>query len=180
MGDLLNDTNSASAIGTLFRPVRPGDANGDGQVDINDLTIVLSNFGKTGMAWGQGEFTGQRHGGHQRPDDRAEQLRHVAPPGRRDGARTRHAALAGGRRRGSAGVCAEEAHNLLTGRKKGTGTICAKHPRGPFRQMVPVPLSSIRHNRRDDHSGDVAVAGSPRPPRGVTIRARRWHPIIDW
>ena len=27
----------------------PGDANGDGQVDINDLTIVLSNFGKTGV-----------------------------------------------------------------------------------------------------------------------------------
>ena len=39
---------------TLF----PGDANGDGTVDINDLTIVLSNFGKTGMAWSQGEFTG--------------------------------------------------------------------------------------------------------------------------
>jgi len=25
----------------------PGDANGDGKVDINDLTIVLSNFGMT-------------------------------------------------------------------------------------------------------------------------------------
>ena len=37
---------------------RPGDANGDGQVDINDLTIVLSNFGQTGATWSQGEFTG--------------------------------------------------------------------------------------------------------------------------
>ena len=36
----------------------PGDANGDGTVDINDLTIVLSNFGRTGMTWSQGEFTG--------------------------------------------------------------------------------------------------------------------------
>ena len=54
----------------------PGDANGDGKVDINDLTIVLTNYDKTGMAWSQGEFTGGRHGGHQRPDDRAGQLRH--------------------------------------------------------------------------------------------------------
>ena len=27
-------------------------------MDINDLTIVLSNFGQTGMTWSQGEFTG--------------------------------------------------------------------------------------------------------------------------
>jgi formylglycine-generating enzyme required for sulfatase activity len=36
----------------------PGDANGDGRVDINDLTIVLTNYNKTGMAWSQGDFTG--------------------------------------------------------------------------------------------------------------------------
>ena len=36
----------------------PGDANGDGRVDINDLTIVLSNFGQTGMAWSQGCMDG--------------------------------------------------------------------------------------------------------------------------
>ena len=36
----------------------PGDANGDGKVDINDLTIVLAHYGQTGMAWAQGEFTG--------------------------------------------------------------------------------------------------------------------------
>jgi hypothetical protein len=35
-----------------------GDANGDGQVDINDLTVVLSNYGQTGAIWSQGEFTG--------------------------------------------------------------------------------------------------------------------------
>ena len=35
----------------------PGDANLDGRVDVNDLTIVLSNFGRaTGMTWGGGDF----------------------------------------------------------------------------------------------------------------------------
>jgi RHS repeat-associated protein len=36
----------------------PADANGDGTVDINDLTIVLSHYGSSGAAWSQGEFTG--------------------------------------------------------------------------------------------------------------------------
>ena len=41
------------------RTAPPGDANGDGRVDINDLTIVLTNFGKTtGMSWGTGDFIG--------------------------------------------------------------------------------------------------------------------------
>jgi autotransporter-associated beta strand protein len=34
----------------------PGDANLDGTVDVNDLTVVLTNFGKTGMVWSQGDF----------------------------------------------------------------------------------------------------------------------------
>ena len=36
----------------------PGDANFDGKVDINDLTIVLAHYGQTGMSWRQGEFAG--------------------------------------------------------------------------------------------------------------------------
>ena len=38
----------------------PGDANLDGKVDINDLTTVLSNFGRTGLAnaWTSGDFNG--------------------------------------------------------------------------------------------------------------------------
>jgi hypothetical protein len=36
----------------------PGDANGDGRVDINDLTIVLANYNKAGLGWANGEFTG--------------------------------------------------------------------------------------------------------------------------
>jgi hypothetical protein len=34
-----------------------GDANWDGKVDINDLTIVLAHYGQSG-GWAQGEFTG--------------------------------------------------------------------------------------------------------------------------
>ena len=40
----------------------PGDANGDGKVDINDLTIVLSDFGQTGCAWSQGCMDGDPTG----------------------------------------------------------------------------------------------------------------------
>ena len=43
-------------------PDHPGDANGDGKVDINDLTVVLSNFGRTGCAWSQGSMDGDSTG----------------------------------------------------------------------------------------------------------------------
>jgi hypothetical protein len=38
----------------------PGDANADGKVDINDLTIVLSHYSQTLTpgSWAQGDFTG--------------------------------------------------------------------------------------------------------------------------
>ena len=39
-------------------PTGLGDANLDGRVDINDLTIVLSHYNQTGMTWTEGEFTG--------------------------------------------------------------------------------------------------------------------------
>ena len=42
----------------LLTPTLPGDANLDGKVDINDLTIVLAHYGQTGMTWSTGEFTG--------------------------------------------------------------------------------------------------------------------------
>jgi hypothetical protein len=41
----------------VMKPSLPGDANLDGRVDINDLTIVLTNYGQTGMTWTQGDFT---------------------------------------------------------------------------------------------------------------------------
>ena len=45
-------------MGLLLRPAIPGDANLDGRVDINDLTLVLSNLGQTGASWLTGDFTG--------------------------------------------------------------------------------------------------------------------------
>ena len=49
---------SGSYDAFLLTSVLPGDANLDGQVDVNDLTIVLSNFGQSGMTWSQGDFNG--------------------------------------------------------------------------------------------------------------------------
>ena len=49
---------SAEAVMTSYYRL-PGDANLDGRVDINDLTIVLANYNQTiGMSWSTGDFTG--------------------------------------------------------------------------------------------------------------------------
>ena len=40
----------------------PGDANGDGQVNVNDLTVVLSHFNQTGCTWSQGSMDGDPTG----------------------------------------------------------------------------------------------------------------------
>jgi hypothetical protein len=42
----------------LLTPALPGDANLDHTVDIADLSVVLANYDKTGMAWSQGDFDG--------------------------------------------------------------------------------------------------------------------------
>ena len=52
--DALDHTEQAF----LLRTGLPGDANLDGRVDVNDLTIVLTNFGQTRMTWSQGDFNG--------------------------------------------------------------------------------------------------------------------------
>jgi hypothetical protein len=46
----------------LLRQEFPGDANFDGRVDINDLTIVLANYGRTGKTWSQGRMDGDPTG----------------------------------------------------------------------------------------------------------------------
>ena len=62
--------------GFVLPPILPGDANLDGKVDINDLTIVLTNYNQsTGMTLGHGRLQRRRQGGHQRPDHRTDQLR---------------------------------------------------------------------------------------------------------
>ena len=70
----------------------PGDANYDGKVDINDLTVVLAHYNQSGLGLGPGRVHRQRHGGHQRPDHRAGPLQPERwgagwPSGSRAGAR---------------------------------------------------------------------------------------------
>jgi hypothetical protein len=36
--------------------LKPGDANGDGMVDVGDLGILAANYGGTGKTWAQGDF----------------------------------------------------------------------------------------------------------------------------
>jgi hypothetical protein len=50
-----NGTGVATA-----KALHPGDANGDGAVDILDLNKLLTNFDKSGMTWSQGDFDGNR------------------------------------------------------------------------------------------------------------------------
>jgi hypothetical protein len=47
------DANGGGVVTVL-----PGDAIGDGKVDVNDLTIVLSHFGESGQSWSTGDFIG--------------------------------------------------------------------------------------------------------------------------
>jgi probable HAF family extracellular repeat protein len=52
-------TNTAGAQDAfLLRPANPGDANCDGKVDINDLTIVLAHYNQSSLTWQQGDFNG--------------------------------------------------------------------------------------------------------------------------
>jgi hypothetical protein len=43
-------------------PALVGDVNLDGRVDINDLTVVLNNYGKAGQTWTQGSIDGDSTG----------------------------------------------------------------------------------------------------------------------
>jgi hypothetical protein len=52
------DNHGGGTSGGGVETVLTGDANLDGKVDINDLTIVLAHFGQTGTTWTKGEFTG--------------------------------------------------------------------------------------------------------------------------
>ena len=53
-----HDANGHNVQAFVLQALLPGDANEDGRVDINDLTTVLANYGQSGTAWSQGEFTG--------------------------------------------------------------------------------------------------------------------------
>ena len=53
--------SDGTGLDTASAPI-PGDANGDGRVDVNDLTVVLTNFGQTGRTWFQGCMDGDPTG----------------------------------------------------------------------------------------------------------------------
>jgi probable HAF family extracellular repeat protein len=59
-GDFIagNGTINGKTHGFLLQAATPGDANLDGKVDVNDLTIVLSHFGQNGANWSTGDFVG--------------------------------------------------------------------------------------------------------------------------
>ncbi|MEQ9460892.1 MAG: family 16 glycosylhydrolase [Phycisphaeraceae bacterium] len=44
---------------TPLANIIPGDATGDGQVNLTDLSILASNFGSTEAAWSLGDFSGE-------------------------------------------------------------------------------------------------------------------------
>jgi hypothetical protein len=46
------------SVDIVQAPRFPGDANGDGTVDVADLSVVLTNYNVTGAGWSQGDFTG--------------------------------------------------------------------------------------------------------------------------
>ena len=62
-GQIVGSAADSNGVGHAFvlslPQALPGDANLDGRVDINDLTVVLAHYGQTsGMNWGTGEFNG--------------------------------------------------------------------------------------------------------------------------
>jgi hypothetical protein len=57
----LSQYSLPGGTGDLFRiisTVVPGDANGDGAVDVGDLGILAANYGGSGKSWAQGDFNG--------------------------------------------------------------------------------------------------------------------------
>ena len=57
IGDAVSSSSTASSTVFVAAPL-PGDANLDGTVDIEDLTILLTHFGQSGMPRSEGNFAG--------------------------------------------------------------------------------------------------------------------------
>ena len=54
--DITNMPRLSNSPAVVLQRGLPGDANYDGKVDINDLTIVLAHYNATGATWPQGDF----------------------------------------------------------------------------------------------------------------------------
>jgi hypothetical protein len=50
--------DKAAALTLGASTLIPGDANGDGMVDVGDLGILAANYGGSGNSWSQGDFNG--------------------------------------------------------------------------------------------------------------------------
>ena len=187
--DAAGNTNQAFVI---YAPM-PGDANLDGRVDINDLTIVLSHYGQTGMTWTEGEFTGD---GTVDINDLTIVLAHyndtttpaAGCSGRR--ARTVHAGAAGrrsgrtaGLRPGQAKGNVNDAASLPAVRDCRVAGLLQRHCRGVFRLcLTSAPPTTTRRPPQPASP----PAGTPccrgrcplSPPCCTTpfsIRAFLWH-----
>jgi hypothetical protein len=58
-GNFANEIYKLQAFAPVQAQFHPGDANGDGVVDLQDFGLLKDNFGLTeGATWGQGDFTG--------------------------------------------------------------------------------------------------------------------------
>ncbi len=54
--DITNMPRLSNSPAVVLQRGLSGDANYDGKVDINDLTVVLANYNQTGVTWPQGDF----------------------------------------------------------------------------------------------------------------------------
>ncbi len=61
--DTGNGTPPIVDMGAYEHPACPGDLDGDSQIDLTDLAILLSNYGNWAMGWGDGDFTGDGYVG---------------------------------------------------------------------------------------------------------------------
>ncbi len=53
-----HDASGNNVQAFVLQALLAGDANEDGKVDINDLTIVLARYGQSGLSWAAGDFNG--------------------------------------------------------------------------------------------------------------------------
>jgi hypothetical protein len=56
--DAANNTSAQSTAYSASTTTQPGDINGDGHVNATDLSILATNFGKSGMILAQGDLNG--------------------------------------------------------------------------------------------------------------------------
>jgi hypothetical protein len=59
-GSGFTELRGFNVSGTIPAALTPGDANGDGMVDVGDLGILAANYGGTNKSWAEGDFNGDK------------------------------------------------------------------------------------------------------------------------